>query len=206
MPAPRSQLLDRYVLDLNELPIMTTPSLCRFVLICLTVTLIQSIVAAEQQTTGKNVTRGKPYRLQAWHCWRIGATGSFFWAFADNGGMSSWNEYASKRSAFTPLLLDHDSVTAAKQMEAIRESVEDYDYLVMLRSAIEQAAERGLPSDRLQSARDLLDSAVNSVLTAPGCDEILWHALKDRSRADNVRVTILKQLTDLEYSQARTSQ
>ncbi len=137
------------------------------------------------------------YRLQAWHCWQIGATGSFFWAFGDNGGASSWNEYAVKNAAYTPLFLDAHSVTPAKQMEAIRESVEDYEYLIMLRNAVQQAERQGVPEDRLRPARELLESGVGSVLEAPGCQEIFWHADKDRSQADTVRVRILQQLSEL---------
>ena len=76
------------------------------------------------------------YRLQAWHCWQIGATGSWFWSFGDNAGSSSWNEYMAVAGPYTPLFLDDNSVVAGKQMEAIRESVEDYEYFVMLRQAI----------------------------------------------------------------------
>ncbi|MFV2066994.1 MAG: discoidin domain-containing protein, partial [Pirellulales bacterium] len=72
------------------------------------------------------------YRLQAWTCFDMGAESSFFWAFADTGGGNSWNEYLGKRVSYTPLFLTPDSVTAGKHMEAIRESVEDFEYLAML--------------------------------------------------------------------------
>ena len=84
------------------------------------------------------------YRLQAWHCWQIGGTGSFFWAFGDNSGSSSWNEYlAAHNGPFTPLFLDAETVVAGKQMEAIRESVEDFEYFVMLRRATDRAKAAG---------------------------------------------------------------
>ena len=137
------------------------------------------------------------YRLQAWHCWQIGATGSFFWAFGDDGGASSWNEYAAKRPAFTPVYLDEQSVTPAKQMEAIRESVEDYEYFAMLRDAIARARDRQIASDRLAAAQALLDDRVGEVLASPGVEQIFWHDSKDRSRADGVRVEILKMLAEL---------
>ena len=79
------------------------------------------------------------YRLQAWHCWQIGAVGSSFWAFADNSGASSWNEYLVNVGPFTPLFLDQRTVTAGKAMEAIRESVEDYETLAMLQKAVGRA-------------------------------------------------------------------
>ncbi len=53
------------------------------------------------------------YRLQAWHCWKIGATGSFYWAYGDNGYASSWNPYLSTHGPFTPLYIDAEVLNAA---------------------------------------------------------------------------------------------
>ena len=81
------------------------------------------------------------YRLQAWLCWKYGATGSSFWSFCDS---------------YTLLFLDANSVTPGKQMEAIREGVEDYEYLVMLKDAITKAEKRGVNSKPLDLAKILL--------------------------------------------------
>ncbi len=109
------------------------------------------------------------YRLQAWHCWRIGATGTFFWAFGDNSGSSSWNEYLAAHSTpFTPLFLDADSVVAGKQMEAIRESVEDFEYFVMLRRATDRAKAGGRVDAAVAKAESLLQGGAERVLEAPG--------------------------------------
>ena len=72
------------------------------------------------------------YRLQAWYCWQYGGNGSYFWALSDGGGASSWNEYLACRNGYVPFFLDATSVTAGKQFEAVREGVEDHQYLVML--------------------------------------------------------------------------
>lgn len=141
------------------------------------------------------------YRLQAWQCWQVGATGTYFWAFGDNGGVSSWNEYAVKGSAFTPLFLDASGVTPGKQMEAIRESVEDYEYLVMLRASVAAAETRQVPAAQIEPARRLLVSAASRVLDADGCQDIFWHRNKDRTQADAVRREILIQLTKLSTNQ-----
>ena len=82
------------------------------------------------------------YRLQAWHCWQIGATASFFWAFGDNRRVILVERVPGSVGPFTPLFLDETSVTAGKQMEAIREGVEDYEYFVLLRNAVEQGEGR----------------------------------------------------------------
>jgi hypothetical protein len=138
------------------------------------------------------------YRLQAWHCWQIGATGSFFWAFGDNSGSSSWNEYTAVHSSpFTPLFLDDETVVAGKQMEAIRESVEDFEYFVMLRRAAERAKAAGRSAAAVAKAESLLASGAQRVLDAPGAKLLRWRDKKDRTVADNVRREILEVLSEL---------
>ena len=137
------------------------------------------------------------YRLQAWHCWKIQATGSFFWAFGDTGGSSSWNEYLAASGPYCPVFLDDRSVTAAKQMEAIRESAEDYECFVMLQAATQRDEADGKSSPALVKARSLLTQAAEEVLNASGASALNWHAPKDRSKADAVRVQLLESLTEL---------
>ncbi len=138
------------------------------------------------------------YRLQAWHCWHVGATGSYFWAFSDNSGSSSWNEYFVRGGPFAPVFLDNQSVTAAKQMEAVRESVEDYEYFVMLRKAVEKAKASGRSAAAIRTAEKLLSDAAKTVLAAEGADGLNRSDPKDRSIADRVRLEVLKALVDLQ--------
>jgi hypothetical protein len=137
-------------------------------------------------------------RLQAWTCWQYGATASYFWAFGDDGQGSSWNEYAAERTAYTPVFLDATSVTAGKHMEAIRESVEDYEYLAMLQEAIESATDRGIDTVIVNGARKLLDEAPERVCAAYEADPgFWWKAECDRTVADTVRREILEMLVAL---------
>jgi hypothetical protein len=138
------------------------------------------------------------YRLQAWHCWQLGAVGSSFWSFSDNSGVSCWNEYLAAGGPFSPLFLDPQGVTAGKQMEAIRESVEDYETLAMLRRAIERARAAGRNAAAVRRAETLLAGAADEVLTAPNADKLLWKDPKDRTRADVVRARLLEALSTLE--------
>ena len=79
------------------------------------------------------------HRLTAWHAFRYGASGMGFWAFGDTGGgASSWNEYAGTRTAFTPAFIGVDQVTDGIHWQAVREGIEDYEYLSMLRDAASQ--------------------------------------------------------------------
>jgi len=137
------------------------------------------------------------HRLQAWQCWQEGATGSFFWAFSDNCGASSWNEYFAAAGPFTPLFLDDTSVTAGKHMEAIRESVEDYEYLVMLRAAVARAKAASRTDAAVSTAEAMLADGARQVLSAEGVNNLRWADAKDRTLADAVRVKILEALAAL---------
>ena len=139
------------------------------------------------------------YRLQAWTCWRYGAQAMHFWAFSDASGASSWNEYLVKRNAYTPLFLDATTVVAGKQMEACREGVEDYEYFVMLREAIDQAAQRGADDALLERARALLTQRPAEVCEAGKSTTMRWHnADVDRAVADQARTEVLDTLTALQ--------
>jgi hypothetical protein len=138
------------------------------------------------------------HRMQHWFCWKYGAFGSGFWAFGDSNGSSSWNEYLSKLGAYTPLFLDKESVTGGKHMEAIREGIEDYEYLRMLRDRIAEMEEKGVKSKAVDSARKLMDTVadrVTSCMLKP--DMIHWSKAKDRSIADTVRLEVLEALVEL---------
>jgi len=144
------------------------------------------------------------HRMQAWFCWKYGATGQGFWAFGDSNGASSWNEYLATRGAYTPLFIDDKTVTRGKHMEAIREGMQDYEYLRMLREripALQPGPRRlhAIPPERTKAARKLLASAadrVTATMTNPAL--IHWDQPKDRTTADAVRIEILKMLTAME--------
>jgi len=127
----------------------------------------------------------------------VGATGSYFWSFSDSSGSSSWNEYFVRGGPFAPVFLDNHSVTAAKQMEAVRESVEDYEYFVMLQKAVDRAKASGRSDAAVRNAEALLSNAAKTVLTAEGAHGLNRSDPKDRTIADQVRVRILKTLVAL---------
>ena len=138
------------------------------------------------------------HRMQHWFCWKHGATGSGFWAFGDSGKASSWNEYLSPRGAYTPLFLDERTVTRGKHMEAIREGVQDYEYLRMLADRVAAVAKANPADPRLAPARQLLATAADRVtacMTDPA--QIHWSQPKDRGTADQVRIEVLQALAGL---------
>ncbi len=139
------------------------------------------------------------HRMQQWFCWKYGAKGSGFWAFGDSNGASSWNEYASSIGAYTPVFLDSKTVTAGKHMEAIREGMEDYEYLRMLRDRLTELEKKGVGGESVRAAKALLDSAADRVTACmKRGNEMYWRAAKDRSVADQVRIEVLNALMQLE--------
>ena len=140
----------------------------------------------------------RPAASIPWHCFKIGAKGSCFWAFGDNGRVSCWNEYpATGNGPYCPIYLDDTSVTAAKYMEAIREGVQDYEYLTMLRARVEELEGQGVAQDTLATAKELLATACDRVLAMEEGANYRWDEVKGRGVADRVRIEILSVLAEL---------
>ena len=137
------------------------------------------------------------YLLQQWHCFAIGATWTTFWSVGDIGKAEVWNEYDTAGGGpFTPVYLDSTSVIGAKYMEAIREGVQDYEYLVLLRDVLARA-DRPDNDPAVARAQALLNTACDRVLAGETRDNYRWDEEKDRGVADRVRVEILEALSAL---------
>jgi hypothetical protein len=137
------------------------------------------------------------YRLQAWSCWQYQGNGSYFWAFGDGGGGSSWNEYPLAGAAYVPYFLDAVSVTPGKHMEAAREGIEDFEYLHLLSRRIAELEKAGRNPAALARAKALLEEAPQKVCEAPGAKFMNWNLDKDRTLADRVRREVLETLRAL---------
>jgi len=74
-------------------------------------------------------------------------------------------------------------------MEAIRESVEDFEYLAMLRDHVADLERRG-GHRLLARAKALLADAPQRVLGAEGATDLTWSKAKNRRLADAVRIEI----------------
>jgi len=111
-----------------------------------------------------------------------------------------------KDTSYSPLFIAPDSVTAGKHMEAIRESVGDFEYLCLLRDRV-GALERTQPRHKLlPQARKLLAGAAGRVLSARGAKiseykapEMAWDKPRDRACVDVVRIEIGEMLEKLRY-------
>ena len=134
------------------------------------------------------------HRLQAWHCWVHGAVGEGFWAYADAGGGNPWCEYLCKGTTYSPAYVAPDGITTSKHWEAVREGIEDYEYLHMLRTRVDALTKAGKASAVLEKAKRLLVEGPKRVAVY---EPLSWFAERDRSLADAVRLEILDALIAL---------
>jgi len=139
------------------------------------------------------------YRLAAWDGYDMNAESIQFWCFSDAGGgeNNSWNPFSATHTSYSALFVDKTTVTAGKHMEAVREGVQDFEYLTLLRKRIETLEKAGAGRPGLAHARDLLAAAPRRVLDAPGARNTTWREHKDRTVADAVRIEIGEMLERL---------
>ena len=86
--------------------------------------------------------------------------------------------------------MEPDSVTPGKHMEAIRQSVGDFEYLSMLKDRISELEANQPDHPLLAHARELLAAAPERVLSAPGATDLKWESAKDSTIADAVCIEI----------------
>ena len=136
------------------------------------------------------------YRGQFWLNIKYGGKGSCYWAFADEAG-NSWNAYVQPRSCYSPLFLSKTTVTDAKQMEAIREGAEDFEYFALLRARVAELEQKGLSDRLIAEAKTLLVTGPEQAVGILGRDKMQWMVPKDRSVMDRVRLQALDLLERL---------
>lgn len=124
------------------------------------------------------------FRRQAWHAFRESMVGSGYWALSDSRHKAgSWDDFAPKGTMYSIIYWDKNGVTDSKQLEGIREGIEDYEYLVMLRKAIASATD----SEKAAKAQAVLDRVVDEIGNNYG-------DVGKRLAADRARIEVLDAL------------
>lgn len=146
------------------------------------------------------------YRSKAWWVFENGGEGLLYWAFGDVGtdlgfgtARNNWNEYDSLTPNFSPVFLRPGNVTGSIHMEALREGVEDYQYLAMLKEG--SAAASG--GDWSREAADILQTGPGKVGGKNRFD-LDWTSAKaaDAVEPDEIRVKALALLERIEKSKS----
>ncbi|MEI8013093.1 MAG: hypothetical protein WCI27_11570, partial [Candidatus Omnitrophota bacterium] len=135
--------------------------------------------------------------MSAWFSWKNGVKGEEFWSFTDQCKTWGWNEYPAV-SNYAAFFISKTGVIAGKHMEAIREGVEDYEYLKMLSDKVMVLEAKGIVAAPLTAARTLLNTAADRVIAGrPDTSKDYWYFPKDRTISEQVRYEILDALTAL---------
>lgn len=134
------------------------------------------------------------FRYQAWHTFSIGATGQGFWSFGDVGtAMTSWNEYSAGNVSYAPAFLGKDTVHNSVHWDAVREGMQDYEELAMLKDAIQASKNPRLKAE----AEKVLQDAIAAV-TGAWSKEYSWQDEKiDPQLADLHLAKVRAMLTQL---------
>ena len=102
------------------------------------------------------------FRRQPWVAFAVGATGSFFWAYGDSSGIpNAFNQYLSDKIYYSPVIIQRHRITGTKHFEALREGIEDYEYLCILRDLI--ASKSLSPAE--SGAGQILQEAVSAIMS-----------------------------------------
>lgn len=138
-------------------------------------------------TSGGSVRQYDPhryYRLMAWYAFRYNAAGIAFWAFGDNGNSkNSWVEYLNDRYSFSPVFLDSTSATDSIHWQAVREGIEDYEILSMLREATARTTNTKLRQQAMNLFADI-DAVLGDKVSQM---ELTWLNTDDRTQPDVIR-------------------
>mgnify|MGYP006280268681 CR=1 FL=1 len=121
----------------------------------------------ECQDRAKNRSPLAYYRAQAWLAWARGLDGIGFWSYCTSR-YDPW--YFSGQSEYL-LVYQGDGVVPSKRWEAVRDGVEDYTMLALLRERTEAAAEAGRAAEAVAAARQLLGGRAEDIARYCGIDE-----------------------------------
>jgi hypothetical protein len=129
------------------------------------------------------------YRLAGWYAFRAGAVGSAFWAFGDTGGAeTSWNDYAGTLSD-APAFIGRQGVTDSVHWQAVREGVEDYEYLAMVQDAAARTQDPALKAQAIALVGEAL-----AKVPKPYTGWFEWDRDPTHARPDEYRLRLLSVL------------
>jgi hypothetical protein len=143
------------------------------------------------------------FRLQPWYCYQIGAEGSCFWSYGDQRCKNPWNEYdAYGGESFALVYITPHDITPTKHWEALREGIEDYEYLAILHDKIESLKEKGVKNPLVEQAARVLNSTLYQIVTrvnkvTKNKSDIFWMEPSPCMYAENARLKILDMLIKL---------
>ncbi|MFW5867562.1 MAG: hypothetical protein ACOCX2_07075, partial [Armatimonadota bacterium] len=137
------------------------------------------------------------HRNQFWHAWTLGATGSGYWGYIDASDTgSSWDNFKGGGTSYSLVYIEGGNrLATSKQWEAVREGVEDYTILWMLREAVE--GHEGVETDAVRHARELLATLPAQIADRNISGAYRWTDERDRPATDEAREQLLRALMEI---------
>lgn len=150
------------------------------------------------------------FRQSFWLAYQWGALGNCYWAFGCGGGIGdSFHAYLQTSPEYSPYFVTPDSVMPSKHSEAIREGVEDYEYLALLAEMIARAKAAGVDTARAEAvlgqapARALHQTGEGTRAKYARGDDLRWCAPKDRTSCDKAARAVLRVMAELDLEMRR---
>lgn len=100
------------------------------------------------------------YRGQSWLAWRHGLTGIGFWSYCTSSA-DPWFKPTNTQDYL--MVYQGESVVASKRWEAVRDGIEDYSMLTVLREALAKAKAAGVSADAVTKAEALLGERAQAI-------------------------------------------
>lgn len=129
------------------------------------------------------------FRLQPWYAWTKGGNGSLFWALCGIPRDNVVNQYLTQAVYYPPFIFDHTKIMATKHAEAMRQGIQDSEYLFMLR----RKAEKSAPAEKVRILRDV-QNIVNTTVDDRKIQEVFSADASLSNNADAGRIKLLKLL------------
>jgi|GEM_PF-4838569 hypothetical protein len=131
------------------------------------------------------------YRNQAWLAYRNNAVGSMFWALGDIGRSANngRNQYLTRPVYYSPLIFDGSRIDPTKHLKAIRDGIQDYEYLVILSGMINSAKNIGADTSRAEA---LIREALLHLTRPESLGQLNPNGSSPASSAEKYRLDILR--------------
>lgn len=100
------------------------------------------------------------------------------------GAPESFDEYDTQRMTFSPLYFNEDKIYPSKQIEAIYNARQDYEYFVLLKNKL---------GEKHPFIEELKNDFLQEIFAMPK-NYVRWDTEKDRARADERQVKMWKEL------------
>ncbi|MGI6459593.1 MAG: PQQ-binding-like beta-propeller repeat protein [Candidatus Hydrogenedentales bacterium] len=108
------------------------------------------------------------YRAQPWLAWHHGLTGIGFWSYCTSVA-DPW--YRPENTLDYLMVYQGDGVVLSKRWEAVRDGIEDFDMLVVLRDAAQKARAENRAAEAVAKAETLLSENALEIARFCGWDE-----------------------------------